>query len=212
MGALRVMLVDDHAVVRAGYRRLLELEPGFEVVAEAGDGDEALSVLRRRPEPPDVVVIDLSMPGRSGLDLLRRIGFRLPTVRTLVFSMHAAPALVAQAMAAGAAGFVTKASAPEVLVDALRRVAAGQRPVFSPDLAGVMGKPQAQAPHEALSSREFQVLQGLLAGHTLEQIADALHLSAKTVSNHQTAIRQKLGVTTALELLRYAQQHRLLTA
>jgi DNA-binding NarL/FixJ family response regulator len=211
MAALRVMLVDDHAVVRTGYRRLLELEPGFQVVAEAEDGNQALAELQRLREPPDVVVVDLSMPGRSGLDLLRRLGFRMPTVRTLVFSMHDAPALVAQALAAGAAGFVTKASAPQVLVDALRRVAAGQRPVLSPDMAGATAMPQAQPPHEALSSREFQVLQGLVAGYTLDEIAAELHLSTKTVSNHQTAIRQKLGVATALELLRYAQQHRLLT-
>jgi DNA-binding NarL/FixJ family response regulator len=211
MAVLRVMLVDDHAVVRTGYRRLLELEPGFHVVAEAEDGNQALAELQRLREPPDVVVVDLSMPGRSGLDLLRRLGFRMPTVRTLVFSMHDAPALVVQALAAGAAGFVTKASAPQVLVDALRRVAAGQRPVLSPDIASATAMPQAQPPHEALSSREFQVLQGLVAGYTLDEIAAELHLSAKTVSNHQTAIRQKLGVATALELLRYAQQHRLLT-
>jgi DNA-binding NarL/FixJ family response regulator len=211
MAVLRVMLVDDHAVVRTGYRRLLELEPGFHVVAEAEDGNQALAELQRLREPPDVVVVDLSMPGRSGLDLLRRLGFRMPTVRTLVFSMHDAPALVVQALAAGAAGFVTKASAPQVLVDALRRGAAGQRPVLSPDIASATAMPQAQPPHEALSSREFQVLQGLVAGYTLDEIAAELHLSAKTVSNHQTAIRQKLGVATALELLRYAQQHRLLT-
>jgi len=209
MSSLSVMLVDDHAVVRTGYRRLLELEPGFRVVAEAGDGDEALAVLQRLPALPELLVLDLSMPGRSGLDLLRRITLRWPAVRTLVFSMHEAPAMVAQALAAGAAGFVTKASAPELLVDALRRVAAGEQPVLSPDLAEAVGAPRGLAPHEALSPREFQVLQGLVAGHTLDEIAAALHLSGKTVSNHQTAIRQKLGVTTAVELLRYAQQHRL---
>lgn len=208
---LHVMLVDDHAVVRTGYRRLLELEPGCEVVAEAADGDEALACLGRMQPLPDVVVLDLSMPGRSGLDLLRRIGLRWPGVRTLVFSMHEAPAVVAQALAAGAAGFVSKASDPEVLVQALRAVAQGQRPVLSPELAAAVAQPQARPPHEALSTREFQVLQGLVAGQTLDEIAAALHLSSKTVSNHQTTIRQKLGVATAVELLRYAQQHRLFT-
>lgn len=207
---LRVMLVDDHAVVRAGYRRLLDSEQRFVVVAEHGDGDAALSALQRGPVPAvDVVVLDLSMPGRSGLDLLRRIALRWPVLRTLVFSMHDNPAMVAQALQAGADGFVTKSSAPEVLVDALRRVAAGERPVLSPDLAAAPAQAQARPPHLALSPREFEVLQGLVAGWTLDEIAQRLHLSAKTVSNYQTLIRQKLDVSTAVELLRYAQQHRL---
>ena len=207
---LHVMLVDDHAVVRAGYRRLLELEPDCVVSAECADGDSAYALLQQRPQPPvDVIVLDLSMPGRSGLDLLRRITLRWPLIRRLVFSMHDSPAMVAQALAAGADGFVTKSSPPDVLVDALRRVAAGERRVLSPDIADAAAQPAALAPHLALSPREFQVLQGLLAGDTLDAIAERLHLSSKTVSNHQTLIRQKLGVATAVELLRYAQQHRL---
>ena len=209
MSTLGVMLVDDHAVVRAGYRRLIELEPGLAVVAEAADADQALALLARLQPLPGVVVVDLSMPGRSGLDLLRRIALRWPAVHTLVFSMHDGPALVAQALEAGAAGFVAKSSPPEWLVEALRRVAAGERPVLSPGLQQAPQQPQARPPHEALSAREFQVLQGWLAGHTVEQVAQHLRLSAKTVANHQTAIRQKLGVATAVELVRYAQQHRL---
>lgn len=209
MTTLGVMLVDDHAVVRAGYRRLIELEPGLAVVAEAADADQALALLARLDPLPAVAVVDLSMPGRSGLDLLRRIALRWPAVQTLVFSMHDGPALVTQALEAGAAGFVTKRSAPEVLVEALRRVAAGERPVLSPELAQAPRQPQARPPHEALSAREFQVLHGLLAGRSVEQIAQDLRLSAKTVANHQTAIRQKLGLATAVELVRYAQQHRL---
>lgn len=209
--AVRVMLVDDHAVVRAGYRRLLELEPGWQVCAECADGDAAYAWLQRSTPPAvDVVVLDLSMPGRSGLDLLRRIALRWPTLRRLVFSMHDSPAMVAQALAAGADGFVTKSSAPDVLVQALRRVAAGATGVLSPDLTGATTAPGALPPHQALSVREFEVLQGLLAGHTLDAIAERLHLSAKTVSNHQTTIRQKLGVANAVELLRCAQAHRLL--
>jgi DNA-binding NarL/FixJ family response regulator len=208
--SLRVMLVDDHAVVRAGYRRLLELESDFEVVAECADGDAALTLLQQRQGAGvDVMVLDLSMPGRSGLDLLRRVALRWPAVRQLVFSMHDSPAMVAQALQAGADGFVTKSSQPAWLVAALRRVASGERPVLSPDIAGAPAAASAQPPHQALSSREFQVLQGLVAGDSLETIATRLHLSAKTVSNYQTLIRQKLGVGTAVELLRYAQQHRL---
>lgn len=209
--AVRVMLVDDHAVVRAGYRRLLELEPDCVVSAECADADAALSLLQQRVPPGvDVMVLDLSMPGRSGFDLLRRSALRWPGIGLLVFSMHDSPAMVAQALQAGAAGFVTKSSPPEVLVQALRRVAAGERGVLSPDLAATAGAPTALAPHQALSAREFQVLLGLVAGEPIEAIAERLHLSGKTVSNYQTGIRQKLGISTALELLRYAQQHRLL--
>ena len=207
---LHVMLVDDHAVVRAGYRRLLEMEPDCVVSAECADGDSAYVMLQlRQPPPVDVIVLDLSMPGRNGFDLLRRMALRWPVVRRLVFSMHDSPAMVAQALAAGADGFVTKSSPPEVLVAALRRVAAGEPRVLSPDIAAAPAQPGAQAPHLALSPREFQVLQGLLAGDALDVIAERLHLSAKTVSNHQTLIRQKLGVGNAVELLRYAQLHRL---
>ncbi len=207
---LHVLLVDDHAVVRAGYRRLLELEPDCVVSAECADADSAYALLlQRQPPRVDVLVLDLSMPGRSGFDLLRRIALRWPLMRRLVFSMHDSPAMVAQALAAGADGFVTKSSPPEVLVAALRRVAAGEQRVLSPDIADAAAQPAAQAPHLALSPREFQVLQGLLAGEALDAIAGRLHLSAKTVSNHQTLIRQKLGVGNAVELLRYAQLHRL---
>ena len=210
-GPIAVALVDDHAVVRAGYRRLLELEPAFAVVAECADGDAAFDLLQRGTPRVDVLVLDLSMPGRSGLDLLRRAALRWPGVATLVFSMHDSPAMVAQALQAGAAGFVTKSSQPEWLVAALKRVAAGERRVLSPDIAGAAQAPAALPPHQALSPREFQVLQGLVAGEPVDAIAERLHLSAKTVSNHQTGIRQKLGVATAVELLRYAQQHRLFT-
>jgi DNA-binding NarL/FixJ family response regulator len=208
---LHVMLVDDHAVVRAGYRRLLELEPDCVVSAEAADADAAYALLQRRDRPPvDLIVLDLSMPGRSGLDLLRRIGLRWPLIRRLVFSMHDSPAMVAQALAAGADGYVTKSSAPDLLVAALRRVAAGEQRVLSPDIADAPDQPGALLPHRVLSPREFEVLQGLLAGDGVDTIAERLHLSAKTVANLQTAIRQKLGVANAVELVRYARQHRLI--
>jgi DNA-binding NarL/FixJ family response regulator len=206
---LRVMLVDDHAVVRAGYRRLLELEPDCQVIVECADGDAALAWLQqqRLPLALDVMVIDLSMPGRSGLDVLRRVRLRWPTVGRLVFSMHDSPAMVAQALQAGADGFITKCSEPALLVQALRRVAAGETGVLSPDVALAVQAPAADAPHRVLSPREFEVLVGLAEGLSIEQIAVRLHLSAKTVSNHQTSLRQRLGVSTAVELLKYARLH-----
>ena len=205
-GPLRVMLVDDHAVVRAGYRRLLDDEAGLQVVAECGDAESAYAALGTAAMPSvDLLVLDLSMPGRSGLDMLRRARLRWPQLRVLVFTMHDSPAMVAQALAAGAAGFITKSSEPALLVAALRRVAAGEEAVLSPDIAGA-----AQAPQQQLSAREFEVLRGLAEGLGVEQIAARLHLSPKTVSNYQTQVRQRLGLQTAVELLHYARQHRLL--
>ena len=210
-GPLRVMLVDDHAVVRAGYRRLLDDEAGLRVVAECGDAESAYAALGpAAAASADVLVLDLSMPGRSGLDMLRRARLRWPRLRVLVFSMHDSPAMVAQALAAGAAGFITKSSEPALLVAALRRVAAGEEAVLSPDIAGAAQAPGAAPPHQALSAREFEVLRGLAEGLSVEQIAARLHLSPKTVSNYQTQVRQRLGLQTAVDLLHYARQHRLL--
>ena len=207
------MLVDDHAVVRTGYRRLLELEGDIVVVAEQADAEAALAALQRSDgQDIDVVVLDLSMPGRGGLDLLRRGSLRWPLLHWLVFSMHDSPAVVGQALRAGAAGFVTKSSQPDELVQALRRVVAGVRPVLSADVAPAAAAPAAVPPHQALSPREFDVLRLLVQGLSPSDIAARLHLSPKTVSNLQTRIRARLGVATAMELLLYAQQHRLFMA
>lgn len=209
-GAIRIGLADDHAVVRAGYRRLLELEPDLAVVAEYPDADAAYGALTTGGAHLDLLVLDLSMPGRSGLELLRRLGQRLPELRVLVFTMHDGAAMVAQCLRAGAAGFVTKNSAPELLVDAVRRAARGEV-VLSPDVAmHAPGGSGAEPPHAQLSSREFDILQQLVAGRGVDEIAQGLRLSAKTVSNYQTQIRQKLGVGGAVELLRYAREHGLL--
>lgn len=203
---IRVMLVDDHAVVRTGYRRLIEIDADIEVVDEHADADAALAALQAHAQAIDVVVLDLSMPGRSGLDLLRRASLRWPHLRWLVFTMHDSAALVSQALSAGAAGFVTKSSDPDFLVQAVRRVAAGEV-VLSPDVAHAPNDPGAQPPHRALSAREFDVFQLLVQGLSIDEIALRVHLSPKTVANHQTLIRSKLGVANGVELLRYAQQH-----
>jgi DNA-binding NarL/FixJ family response regulator len=204
---LRVGLVDDHAVVRAGYRRFLELA-GMEVSFEAADTDAAHAALGRGDDwPIDVLVLDLELPGRSGLDFTRRVRQRWPDARILVFSMHDDPATVAHCLRAGADGFVTKSSDPETLVQAVRDIAQGRR-ALSPDVQGRLGSLEA-APHTELNTREFDVLNALLEGATLESIASRLNVSQKTVANYQTSIRRKLGVTTALELMAYARRHRL---
>ena len=207
--ALRVMLVDDHAIVREGYRRLLALEPDLQLLAEHGNADDAFAALQSQAAGIDVLVLDLSMPGRSGLDLLRRVTLHWPRLRVLVFTMHDSPAMLNQALDAGATGFVTKSSPPEELVAAVRRVARGER-VLSADMAAAGGQSGPAAPHLALSAREFDVLRFLLEGQSVERIAERLHLSAKTVANHQSLIRQKLQVANAVELLRYAHRHGLM--
>ena len=208
---LRVALADDHAVVRAGYRRLLELEPDMAVVAEYADADSAYSALcDPLGEPIDLLVLDLSMPGRSGLELLRRLSQRLPDLPVLVFTMHESAAMLDQCRRAGAAGFVTKSSAPEVLVHAVRRAARGEF-ALSPDMFALQVAAGAGGPlHARLSSREFDILMQLLDGRSVETIAQTLRLSLKTVANYQTHIRQTLQVGGALDLLRYGREHGLI--
>jgi two-component system, NarL family, response regulator FusR len=200
----RLALVDDHAVVRLGYRRLLELESDLEVVAEFGDagaaeqalcGDEAL--------PLDLLLLDLSMPGRSGLDMLHLLARCRPDLHVLVVSMHDSPSMVAQCLQAGAAGFIAKSSAPEAVVHAVRAV-------LDAPASGRTAAPLAsrrRLPHDTLTEREAEVLRYLLTGMGVEACAHLLGLSDKTVANYQTLIRQKLGVANSVELVNYARQH-----
>ena len=209
-GPLRIGLVDDHAVVRSGYRRLIELEDDLAVTAEFADAESTYAPLTAPgPCPVDLLVLDLSLPGQSGLELLRHLAQRLPSLPILVFTMHESGALVQQCLRAGAAGFVTKCSEPGTLLDALRRIARGEI-ALSDDVAPAPDA-SAEAPHAALSVREFDIFQRLVVGHDVDRIAQTLHLSAKTVANYQTEIRRKLGVGNAVELLRYARLHGIAT-
>ncbi len=206
--AVRIALVDDHAVVRQGVRRLIDSEPLLRVVSEHADADAANAwLLRSDREALDVLVLDLAMPGRDGLDFARRCAARWPDLRVLVFSMHDHPSMVQQALDAGVAGYITKTSTPDVLIDSLRRVARGDTRVLSPDVAAVVAQAAPAPPHASLSAREFDVMRQIVAGHAIDDIARSLHLSPKTVSNLQTSMRAKLGVRNAVELLKYAQQH-----
>lgn len=208
---IRVLLADDHPVVRSGYLRLLDQTGDIHVVAEAGDGQAAYTAwLAQRP---DVLVSDISMPG-GGLDLIRRIVQREPGARVLVFSMHDSPALVHQAVAAGAMGYVTKGSAPEALIDAVRALHGGRR-CFSTDVAphvahgGVAPETDGLA---SLSVREFETFRLLAQGNTVDECAQQLKLSPKTVSNHQTLIKEKLGVASAAALVHLALRHGIISA
>jgi DNA-binding NarL/FixJ family response regulator len=201
---LRIAIADDHAVVRTGYRRLLELDGRMRVVAEFGDGESAYQWLAANEV--DVLILDLTMPGRGGLATLQRLRQRLPELRVLVFTMHESIELAEQTLRIGAAGYVTKSSAPESLVAAVHDIAAGGRPV-SPDVAGTT---HTDAPHAALSPREFEIFLMLARGAGVEAIAIARCLSMKTIANYQTSIRQKTGLGSSLEMYRYAEAHGLL--
>lgn len=204
---IRVLLVDDHAIVRAGFRRLLEQTPDILVAAEAASGEEAYE--KYAACRPDVTVMDLSMPGAGGLAAIQRILARHPGARVLVYSMHESPAFAVQAMRSGAAGYVTKASAPDVLVEAVREVSA-RGSYLSPDIARKIALESVVGtgdPFQALSAREFEVFRLLAEGKTVDDIAAMLFLSSKTVSNYATQIRQKLGISSQIELLRLALAH-----
>ncbi|HEX4387634.1 MAG TPA: response regulator transcription factor [Steroidobacteraceae bacterium] len=196
--------MDDHAVVRAGYRRFLEQEPGCAVSDEASSGEEAYVLLQKRL--PDLMILDLSMPGQGGLATLRRIKQRWPLLPVLVFSMHDGLPFAIQALRSGANGYVTKSSDPAVLVKSVREVMAG-RLALSPDLAARLARAGSarEQPTLGLSVREFDIFRLLAAGRSHEEIAAALNVSAKTVANNHSLIRQKLGISSDIELLRLAE-------
>lgn len=208
---IRVLLVDDHPVVRTGYRRLLE-QAGDIDVAEAGDGNEAfVAFIERRP---DVVVTDLSMTPCGGLELIRRVLMREPAARILVFTMHDSALLVRRALQGGARGFLTKASAPDRLIHAIRVLHAGGR-CLGPDLPAALlhGGSDGEAERlAALTAREFEIFRMLAEGRTPAECAGLLNLSLKTVANHQTTIKDKLNVSTSASLAHLAIRQRVIAA
>jgi DNA-binding NarL/FixJ family response regulator len=200
----RVLLIDDHAVVREGYRRLLERSRGLGVVGDAGTGGEGYRLFVELA--PDVVVMDISLPDVSGIETLRRMRAREPDACVLMFSIHDEPIFARRALGAGARGYLSKSSAPDLLVEAVRAVARGEIFVGS-DVASALAPGEgfaAQASLDALSVREFEILRLLAGGQSVEDIARRLSLSAKTVANYQTAIRQKLGARTPTQLVHLA--------
>ena len=202
---ITVLLVDDHAVVREGYRRLLERDPGIQVIGEAANSVQACE--QAVALAPEVIVMDIALPGVSGIEAMRRILARRPQQRVLMFSMYDDTIFPSRALEAGARGYVSKASAPEVLVDAISAVARGER-YLSPDIQKLISEPpplQAGAIN-TLTAREFEVLRLLAQGETVKRIGEKLGLSEKTVANHQSAIREKLGARNAVQLARAAAQ------
>jgi DNA-binding NarL/FixJ family response regulator len=203
---IRVLLADDHQIVRDGLRRILAGQADLEVAGEAATGDEALALVRAHDY--DVAVLDLSMPGLSGLDLVKRLKLEKPQLRLLVLSMHGEQQYAARALKAGASGYLTKDSASAQLIGALRKVAGGGVHVSDTAAASLVAG-AGGAPHEALSDREFEVLRLVVQGLSPTEIGDRLHLSVKTVSTHKTRMLEKLGLGGTAELVRYALEHKL---
>lgn len=210
MSPIRVMLADDHAVVLAGYRFLLEQFPNIKVVAEAKDTDSAYSGYFHHL--PDVLVLDLSLPGAGGLAVIRRILARDPKAKILVVTMHEEALYAKRAMEAGAKGYIPKSADPEILPEAILKVTRGQSYVAHATAQQLLaqcasGKPE-QDPLATLSNREFEIFCLAAQGLTLKEIASRLHLSYKTVANYLTQIKHKLGASTLAELARLAYLHK----
>jgi DNA-binding NarL/FixJ family response regulator len=204
---VRVLLVDDHPVVRKGMKAILEDEmPGVAVV-EAGNGDDALAALTA---DTDVVVLDLSMPGRSGIDLLGEIKHRHPRMPVLIMSLHSEEQFAVRALRAGASGYVSKAAAPQELALAVGKVIGGGRYVsaaLAERLADDIADGSTGALHERLSHREFEVMRGIASGRTVSEIAATMRLSVKTVSTYRARLLEKMSLTSNAELTRYALEN-----
>jgi DNA-binding NarL/FixJ family response regulator len=201
----RILLADDHQIVRDGLKRILAGTSDLEVTGEAASGDEALALVKANEY--DIAMLDMSMPGLSGIDLIKRLKIEKPGLKLLVLSMHGEQQYAARALKAGAAGYLNKDSAGEQLVSALRKIAAGG--VYITEAAAATLLQAGKAGHDALSDREFEVLRLLVEGLGPTDIAERLHLSVKTVSTHKTRILEKLNLKSTADLVRYALEHRL---
>jgi two-component system, NarL family, invasion response regulator UvrY len=201
---IKILLVDDHAIVREGYRRLLESEPSIRIVGEASDASQAYQ--HARTLRPDVVVMDIALPGISGIEATRRLLKEQPQLRVLVFSMYDDAIYASRALEAGALGYLSKVSAPEVLVKAIYAVSRGE-PYLSSDVAANIARSVAQSARseiDALTPRQLEILRLLVQGETIRSISEKLGLSEKTVANQQWAIRAKLGARNSAQLARVA--------
>jgi len=203
---IRVLIADDHSIVRDGLKRILAATADLQVAGEAPSGDDALALVKVNDY--DVVMLDMSMPGLSGIDLIKRLKREKPELKILVLSMHGESQYAARALKAGAAGYLNKDSAAEMLLGALRKIAAGGVHIGEAAAAALL-QSNAKSPHQALSDREFEVMRLLVEGLGPTEIGERLHLSVKTVSTHKTRILEKLSLGSTAELVRYALEHRL---
>lgn len=209
---IRILIADDHAILRAGLKHLLSEYPDIVVADEASNGAEALAKVRSGHW--DVMVLDMSMPGKSGIELIKQLKQLAPKLPLLILSMHKEDVYAVRALKAGAAGYLCKDNAEDQLVPALRKVAAGglyiTAAVAEKLAVGMLrGNPQDALPHTRLSDREYQIFQLIAAGESVTEIARKLNLSVKTVSTHKTHVMEKMGCGNVAELVRYAIRHEL---
>ena len=218
MGRIRILLADDHAMLRAGLRMLINAQPDMEVVGEASSGEEALRLARE--VTPDVVLMDLTMPGAGGIAATAQLRRQCPKARVLALTMHDDPAYLRSVLAAGASGYLVKQAADSELLSAIRITHRGET-FLAPSLAGalvqeVLGRKarggKAEVPGDSLSEREREVLRLVAEGHTNQQVADRLFLSVKTVETYRARLMEKLGLTSRADLVRYALSTGLLTS
>ncbi|KAB2922289.1 MAG: response regulator transcription factor [Bacteroidetes bacterium] len=207
---IEVVITDDHHIVREGLKKVFREEPGIRIAGEADSAPALLSLLRRTAA--DVLILDVNLPGRSGLDVLTDLRSEFPSLRILMLSMHPDDALAVRALKNGAAGYIAKTAAPAEIVEAVRRIAQGRRyvsPSLADHLADAVATGHPAEPHTSLSPREYEILCHLGAGRTVTEIAGMLSLSVPTVSTYRARILEKMDMTTTAELIRYAVTHRL---
>jgi len=208
---IRVLIADDHAILRRGLKEILVRDLEGAICGEAENADQVLSQVHSQAW--DLVILDVTMPGRSGIDVLRDLKQVQPKLPVLILSMHPEEQYGRRALKAGAAGYMNKESAPEELIKAIEKVLAGGcyvSPVLAERLALDLNENSERPVHEALSDREFEVLRMIASGKTVTQIAEELHLSVKTVSTYRSRILEKMNMTTSAELMRYVLHNRLL--
>lgn len=208
---IRIVIADDHAIIRGGLKQIVTTTADIVVVGEATQGSEVLEQCRQTP--CDLLLLDMTMPGLNGVELIRHLHEERPALPILVLSMHNEGQIVARALKAGAAGYVTKDSEPEILLSAIRKVAAGGRfidPALVETMVFSVGGNHS-LPHDTLSERELQVLKMIAAGGSLGNIAEQLHVSPKTISTHKMRLMLKLGIDNNADLIRYITKHRLFT-
>jgi len=207
---IRLVIVDDHAIVRSGLRQIAQAETDITVVGEAADSGELLDVLRKQES--DVVLMDISMPGKNGLEALKLVKERWPTTAVLMLSMYPEDQYAVRSVKAGASGYLHKNSPPETVIQAIRTVAKGKKfitPELAEQLATHIGQDADQPLHERLSDREYQTMSMIASGHTLSQIAEQMSLSPKTVSVYRARLLEKMRLKNNAELTHYALKHKL---
>jgi two-component system invasion response regulator UvrY len=207
---IRILIADDHAIVRHGLKQLVEAEPDMSTAGEAQNGNEVLEMIRSTPV--DVVLLDISMPGRNGLETLKELKRHHPNISVIVLSMHPKDQYAVRVLRAGASGYISKESAPEELIQAIRKAYAGEK-FISPDIAELLAdyleRGATGEPHRILSDREFEVFRKLAQGKTVTQIAKELFLSVKTVSTYRTRVVEKTGLSTNESIVQYCRDHKI---